>query len=331
MPTTRDLQAMRNSVSSTGSEPSNHSTDGSKSALSSNFFKVTSKHRGKSCKVMEAHERKTTRRVIIKVFSKNCPEGVKDRIQREKEALIAAEAASVPNVVRLLAVYEDDESLYTVTENCMGETLIELIANHGGKISEQRCRQCVAKPALEALAGLHALGIVHRHLKPEHLILSKTSEQGHKLRIIDFTDSACKAKHSLNSRVGEVPYMAPEVLASPITEEIFHQVLISGMDERDLPQYDEKADIWSLGAIIFECLAGQQPFIGDSPSETLQVAHAMINDVDETGMPRFISSNTRLSAASAQFIKDILVLDPSKRPSAKKLLEHPWLIMTRNE
>ena len=230
-----------------------------------------------------------------------------------------------PRFVSLhLGAYEDEDAKFTAVENCLGETLIELIANHGGKISEQRCRQCVARPALQALAGLHSLGIVHRHLKPEHLIISKLKE-GHSLRIIDFLDSADKSKHPLNSRVGDLPYMAPEVLAAPITEEIFHQVLIAGMDERDLPQYDEKADVWSLGVIIYESLSGQQPFMGDNPLETLELARSMVSDVDESGVPLFIATNSRLSPASAQFVSDILVLDAAKRPSAEDLLNHPWL------
>ena len=330
MPTERELTAMRNSaVSSTGSEPST-SMDGTEPGISTHFLKVKSKHRGKTCRLLEAHDRKSARKVIIKTFSKyGMTEALRERMERERDALKAAEAASVPNVIRLLRVFEDDDSHYTVIEHSVGETLIELIANHGGKISEQRCRQCVARPALEALAGLHSLGIVHRHLKPEHIIISKTTEHGHKLRIIDFLDSANKAKHPLSSRVGEMPYMAPEVLAAPITEEIFHQVLISGMDERDLPQYDEKADIWSLGAIIFESLSGQQPFIGDSPSEILQLAQSMVSDMDENGVPLFIASNPRLGTASAQFIRDILVLDAAKRPSAHELLSHPWLSLAR--
>lgn len=97
--------------------------------------------------------------------------------------------------------------------------MIELMANSGGYLSEDCCARQVARPLLEALAGLHALGIIHRHLKPEHLLCSNTS-----LEIVDFTDAAHRKQHCLNCRVGDLHYMAPEVLSKPRTEDIFHQV-----------------------------------------------------------------------------------------------------------
>lgn len=49
------------------------------------------------------------------------------------------------------------------------------------------------------------------------------------------------------------------------------QVLYNGMSEEELPQYDEKADLWSLGTIAYEALTGCQPFLADSASEMMQV------------------------------------------------------------
>lgn len=101
--------------------------------------------------------------------------------------------------------------------------MIELMANSGGYLSEDCCARQVARPLLEALAGLHALGVIHRHLKPEHLLCSNTS-----LEIVDFTDAAHRKQHCLNCRVGDLHYMAPEVLSKPRTEDIFHQVRREG-------------------------------------------------------------------------------------------------------
>ena len=105
IPPLAELLAIRSSaVSSTGSEPGSTCGDTSnQSVLSTHFIKISTKHRGASCRVMEAYDRKTTRRVTIKAFSKQGMTGaMRDRIQRERDALIAAEVASVPNVIRLL-------------------------------------------------------------------------------------------------------------------------------------------------------------------------------------------------------------------------------------
>lgn len=115
-----------------------------------------------------------------------------------------------------------------------GVTLIELMANSGGYLSEDCCARQVARPLLEALAGLHALGIIHRHLKPEHLLCSNTS-----LEIVDFTDAAHRKQHCLNCRVGDLHYMAPEVLSKPRTEDIFHQVRkVAGLGELQADQHE---------------------------------------------------------------------------------------------
>lgn len=104
-----------------------------------------------------------------------------------------------------------------------GCTLIELMANNGGRITEALCLQQVARPVLQAIAGLHALGIVHRHLKPEHIVCG--GRGGGSSKLVDFTDAACvRQKHCLNSRVGELQYMAPEVLTKPCAEDVFHKV-----------------------------------------------------------------------------------------------------------
>ena len=82
----------------------------------------------------------------------------------------------------------------------------------GGRLSEDRCLRQVAEPMLRAISGLHAINIVHRHIKPEHIVCGPRGIEGKPLSIlVDFTDAALAKKHCLNSRVGETQYMAPEV------------------------------------------------------------------------------------------------------------------------
>jgi len=65
--------------------------------------------------------------------------------------------------------------------------------------------------------------------------------------------AALHAHHDvLNHRTGSVEYMAPEMLSKPTAAEVFHLVIAHGMDEEELPTYDEKVDVWSVGALVFE-------------------------------------------------------------------------------
>lgn len=75
----------------------------------------------------------------------------------------------------------------------------------GGRISEEQCAISVARPVFEALAGLHARSIVHRHLKPEHIICGTLTPEGAISSVlIDFLDAINIKQQCPNSRVGEI-------------------------------------------------------------------------------------------------------------------------------
>lgn len=368
------LMASRATVSSTGSDHGVVSPDdASEGVLSSRFLRMYNKHRGKNCLVMEAWDRKAACNVVIKAFNKaGMTETSKERIQREVELLQVASEARVPNVMRFLGALEDDGCLYTIAELCPGTTLIELMADRGGRLSHRRCAMSLARPLLMALSGLHACKIVHRHLRPEHLIIYSKSRDGRptypgrncsqagshhhqhqhwqqsgadailetssdveippmcNLKLVDFMDAAMVGRHPLISRVGDMLYMAPEVLRSARADEIFHQVLVYGMSEDEIPQYDEKVDVWSFGVIVYEALTGQQPFVGDTAKEMLEEQQRKLWSTErlspETkGLPTFLATHARLPSQAAHMLSSIFVEDPSCRPSAKELLRHPWL------
>ena len=100
------------------------------------------------------------------------------------------------------------------------------------------------------------------------------------------------------------------------------QVLYNGMSEEELPQYDEKADVWSLGAITFEALTGCQPFLADSIDDMIRVQQEVLANVDEHGVPRALLGHA-LSAEAADFLQRALQPVPAERPSAQALLQHP--------
>jgi hypothetical protein len=104
------------------------------------------------------------------------------------------------------------------------------------------------------------------------------------------------------------------------------QVLARGMDEDELPVYDEKVDVWSVGALLFEALTGFQPFLADGAAEMAATVAARLADRDpETGLPAFLSRQPALSADAKDFIARCLEARPEARPSAAELLAHPWL------
>lgn len=104
------------------------------------------------------------------------------------------------------------------------------------------------------------------------------------------------------------------------------QVLYCGMSEEELPSYDEKADVWSLGVLVYEALTGVQPFFADTVPDmiALQALSFTRFSLPESPFPDFISKQ-QLSPNAQAFISAALTLNPSHRPSTAELLKHPWL------
>lgn len=287
--------------------------------LRQHYHRIKRCHRGKMAMILEGTDRNTKRPVIIKAFSKaKMTASMRDKIDRELTALKAA--AGCQGVVKMLNTIEDVEHQYVILENVPGYTLIELMAANEGRLHENRCVVEVVYPLLRALGALHELGIVHRNLKPEHIMCSYGV-----IKLLDFCESAHQGtQQCLNHRVGQLEYMAPEVLCKPSAEEIFHQVLFKGMAENELPQYDEKADVWSVGAVIFEALTGQQPFLADNAQDMTRLHASLQEDIGPDGIPAVLNHHL-LSPLAKQFLTAALQVDPALRPSAAQLLQHTWV------
>jgi tRNA A-37 threonylcarbamoyl transferase component Bud32 len=137
-----------------------------------------------------------------------------------------------PNIVRLYDVIRDGCMVHLVMEYCGGGTLEDYIQNKG-PIPEEDCRAFVRQLAL-GLKFLRDKGIIHRDLKPENLLLSAEQETA-TLKIADFTFARFIGPGDLaTTLVGSPLYMAPEMFLEY--------------------KYTEKADLWSVGAIVYKIL-----------------------------------------------------------------------------
>lgn len=99
---------------------------------------------------------------------------------------------------------------------------------------------------------------------------------------------------------------------------------MKGMDEEDLPQYNEKVDIWSIGVVLYEALTGQQPFLAESPKEMAALQRSMLSSRDDKDVPMFFL-RSGVPPLAASFLSEVFQDEPTRRPSARDLLSHPWL------
>uniref|UniRef100_A0A1B6BY53 Protein kinase domain-containing protein n=1 Tax=Clastoptera arizonana TaxID=38151 RepID=A0A1B6BY53_9HEMI len=154
------------------------------------------------------------------------------------------------NVVALLDCQESSHNVYLVMEYCNGGDLADYLAVKV-TLSEDTIRLFLQQLA-GAMKALHAKGVVHRDLKPQNILLSHTGHrpspqpQHIRLKIADFGFARFLQDGVMAATLcGSPMYMAPEVIMSL--------------------QYDAKADLWSLGTIVFQCLTGKAPFQAQTP------------------------------------------------------------------
>jgi serine/threonine protein kinase len=204
------------------------------------------------------------------------------RLAREARALARV---NHPNVVTVFDTVQDDGRPFLVMELVGGASLRDVL---DAETSLRPARAVtIASEIASGLAAAHAQGIVHRDLKPSNIFLTPSGT----VKIGDFGIARLMTDAAL-TRTGEVfgspPYVAPEQLTgAPV---------------------DARADLYTLGCVLFEMLSGRPPFIGEDPvSLSYQHVHTQPVRVDGVapGVPREL----------ADLVHRLLAKDPEDRPS----------------
>lgn len=187
--------------------------------------------------------------VAVKVIRKELVNNA-DAVKRFIEEARALAQLRGPHVAQVLDAGIEDGSPFIVMELLRGKDLRTLLEQRG-QVPLALAVQLV-REACEAVAEAHAKGIVHRDIKPENLFLSDNEKGGSTLKVIDFGISARQGDDGRYDSgplgPGSPEYMAPE------------QLLPGSI-------VDHRADIWSLGVVLFELLTGYVPFGGNSQHE----------------------------------------------------------------
>jgi tRNA A-37 threonylcarbamoyl transferase component Bud32 len=194
-------------------------------------------------------------RVALKLLSPNLARDERFRQRFLRESQLAA-GLDHPHIVPTLASGEEDGVLYLAMAYVEGSDLRHLLRREG-RLEPERAIALVAQVA-EALDAAHAAGLVHRDVKPGNILVTEGS-MGERAYVCDFG----LARHvtSVSSLTGErgfvgtIDYVPPEQIEGG--------------------KIDARADVYSLGCVLYECLAGERPF--DRESE-LSVVFAHLNE-----------------------------------------------------
>ena len=253
-------------------------------------------------KVFQVKNKSTNKLYACKKLSKLNIKNLK-KLQNEIEVLMKMDH---PNIVKLYEVFESQNSLYLIMEECYGGELFDRILHriNTNNMYTEREACLLMKQIIGAIEYCHNNGIAHRDLKPENLLyLKEGSEEDNPLKIADFgLSQSINLKKMLTSKVGTSYYVPPEILAG---------------------NYTEKCDIWSAGIILYILLSGEPPFNGPNDETIFARIKTYKYEFPE---PKW----SKISVEAKDLLSKMLIQE-DKRLSASQVLQHPWFDIIKNE
>jgi serine/threonine-protein kinase len=210
--------------------------------------------------VVAAHHLQLDEKVAIKFLLPHAlrNEEAVARFEREARAAVKIKSEHVARVIDVGAL--DNGAPYMVMEHLDGHDLNTWLHERGPLDVEQAVEFVLQ--ACEALAEAHALGIIHRDLKPANLVCIRRRDGLLSVKVLDFGISKVTGVGASESDMGMTNTQA--MMGSPM--------YMSPEQMRSAKDVDPRADLWSLGIILFELLSGSPPFTADSmPQLVLKV------------------------------------------------------------
>jgi serine/threonine protein kinase/Tol biopolymer transport system component len=199
-------------------------------------------------RVYLARDTRLNRPVALKLLPQAFSENP-ERVRRFQQEARAVSALNHPNIITIHEIGETDGLRYIVTELVEGETLAEYIAR--GQHDLTRVIKIIIQVA-EALTAAHGAGIVHRDIKPENIMLRSDGY----VKVLDFGIAKLSPKQSLGMEDGVYP--ASREVTSPGL--VLGTVKYMSPEQARGREVDARTDIFSLGIVLYEAIAGQYPF-----------------------------------------------------------------------
>ncbi|GBF87804.1 calcium-dependent kinase-like protein [Raphidocelis subcapitata] len=243
-----------------------------------------------------ARDRETSAAVAVKSMTKArlCEAGDGGDVRRELDVML--HLSGHPNVVELLDSFEDSAYVHLVMELCTGGDLVHRLSEKGSYT--ERDAAAIIRTVLKVLEYAHDLGVAHRDIKPDNCLLKDDSDEA-AIKVCDWGFAAfVRPDKPLTALCGTCYYCAPEVV---------------------MGAYDERADVWSAGAMLYVLLCGRPPFYALRDEDVLR-------KVVDDGVPNMTGAPwPSISEGAKDAVRQMMTFEPSARPSARQMLAQEWV------
>ncbi|XP_026414314.1 serine/threonine-protein kinase ATG1c-like isoform X2 [Papaver somniferum] len=226
---------------------------------------------------------------------------IMDRLSKKLQESLVSEIVILkninhPNIIRLHDIIEVQGRIHLILEYCKGGDLSMHILRKG-KVAEATAKHFMQQLA----AGLQILrqnNVIHRDLKPQNLLLTTNDDQA-VLKIADFGFARSLQPRGLAETLcGSPLYMAPEIM--------------------QFQKYDAKADLWSVGVILYQLVIGKTPFTGNNQIQLLQ-------NIMKSKELQFPPDTKELSSDLTDLCRKLLRRDPVERLTFEEFFGHLFL------
>jgi serine/threonine protein kinase len=244
--------------------------------------------------VYRAHDPRLNRTIAIKILPESFARDER-RLRRFEQEARALAALNHPNIVGIYDVGSHEGKPYLVTEFLTGETLRERLNR---AVIPIRKAISYAEGIAEALSAAHAKGIIHRDLKPENIFVTSTGT----VKVLDFG----------LARSAGVPIVpgdeTPTIAVTPQTEPGVVMGTVGYMSPEQVrgQPVDQRSDIFSFGAVLYELITGKRAFHGASSIETM-------NAILKEEPPEIVPDRPDVSPAMERILRHCLEKEPERR------------------
>lgn len=240
-----------------------------------------------------AQQTNLNRDVCIKVLNPALidDESAVVRFEREARGLSRLQH---PNIVTIFDYGRDDDLAYIVMEYAQGETLSKFIKREGAMHMDVFLP--IAVQILKGIGAAHKLGLIHRDIKPANIMLCELEGQPNFVKILDFgLAKLAQGQEDVTKEqqlVGSASYMAPEQILQGVS--------------------DARTDVYALGIMFYQMLAGKKPFTG--PNDNI-ILYKHVNE-QPAPLKSVLDHSQAVPDALCQVIEQALNKDPEKRPQS---------------